>query len=77
MAVEPPKRIIALFDKRCHSRQDFSCEVESLERYCKTQAGQDTKKGLAATYVMTDGGATVFGYYTLSSYTIDAGELPS
>lgn len=77
MAVEqPPKRVIAIFDKARHSREGFSCEVESLERYFKTQAGQDAKKGLAAVYVMSDGAATAFGYYTLSSYTIDAGELP-
>ena len=76
MAVESPKRIIEPFDKSRHFREGFSCEVESLERYFKTQAGQDAKKGLAAIYVLTDGGATVLGYYTLSSYTIDAGELP-
>lgn len=77
MAVEqPPKRIIEIFDKARHSREGFSCEVESLERYFKTQAGQDAKKGLAAIYVMSDGAATVLGYYTLSSYTIDASELP-
>lgn len=77
MAVEQaPKRVIEKFDKTRHSREEFSCEVESLERYFKTQAGQDAKKGLAAIYVMSDGAATVLGYYTLSSYTIDASELP-
>jgi predicted GNAT family N-acyltransferase len=77
VAVEqPPKRVIERFDKTRHSREGFSCEVECIERYFKTQAGQDAKKGLAAIYVMSEGGANVLGYYTLSSYTIDAGELP-
>lgn len=75
MAVEqPPKRVIERFDKTRHSREGFSFEVESLERYFKTQAGQDAEKGLAAIYVMTEGGAAVLGYCTSSSYTIDAGE---
>lgn len=71
-----PKRIIEPFDKQRHSRENFSCEVESLERYFKEQAAQDARKSLAAVYVLTDGGGTVLGYYSLSSYTIDSGELP-
>jgi hypothetical protein len=56
------------------SREGFSCEVGSLDIFQNTsRAGW--QKGLAAIYVMSEGGATVLGYYTLSSYTIDAGEL--
>ncbi|MBZ5724268.1 MAG: GNAT family N-acetyltransferase [Acidobacteriia bacterium] len=63
------------FQKHRHSRDDFSCEVESLERYFKTQAAQEVAKKVAAVFVLAEG-RTVIGYYTLSSYTIDGGELP-
>jgi len=54
----------------------FSCEHERLNTYLKQQASQDVRKRVAAVYVLTPDGETVAGYYTLSQYTIDAGELP-
>jgi ribosomal protein S18 acetylase RimI-like enzyme len=63
------------FDKQRHNRDSFSCEVESLEKYFKTQASQDVRKHIAAVFVLADG-SEVLGYYTLSSYAIDASELP-
>ena len=59
-----------------HNRAAFSCEHERLNTYLKQQAGQDVRKRVAAVYVLTPDGKTVAGYYTLSQYTIDAGELP-
>jgi predicted GNAT family N-acyltransferase len=59
-----------------HDRAAFSCEHERLDRYLKHQAGQDVRKRVAAVYVLTPDGKTVAGYYTLSQYTVDAGELP-
>lgn len=59
-----------------HDRAAFSCEHERLNTYLKQQAGQDVRKRVAAVYVLTPNGKTVAGYYTLSQYTIDAGELP-
>ena len=49
--------------------------MESLEEYFKTQAGQDVKKRAAAVFVLAED-ANVLGYYTLSSYSIEPGELP-
>lgn len=74
MEAEKANRVIEPFEKRRHSRENFSCEVESLERYFKTQAGQDVKSKAAAVFVLAVG-SNVLGYYTLSSYVIDAGEL--
>jgi GNAT superfamily N-acetyltransferase len=68
-------RVLEPFDKKRHDRKSFSCEVESLEQYFKTRASQDVSKRVAAVFVLAEG-STVLGYYTLSSYTIDAGELP-
>ncbi len=64
-------------DKKKHDRAAFSCEHEPLNRYLREQASQDIKKRVAAVYVLTPDGKTVAGYYTLSQYAIDAGELPS
>ena len=72
--VEAPERAIEPLDKRRHFREGFSCESAALERYLKTQAAQDAQKKVAAVFVLAEG-RTVIGYYTLSSYTIDAGEL--
>jgi len=61
-----------------HNRADFSCGNLSLERYLKEQAGQDLRRGCAAPFVLLlkRGDSTILGYYTLSSYGIDVGELP-
>jgi predicted GNAT family N-acyltransferase len=63
-------------DKAKHDRAAFSCEQESLDRYLKEHASQEIKKRVAATYVLTPDGKTIAGYYTLSQYAIEAGELP-
>ena len=63
-------------DKKKHNRAAFSCEQESLEKYLKEHATQEIKKRVAAVYVLTPDGNTVAGYYTLSQYMIEAGELP-
>ena len=61
-----------------HNRADFSCGNASLDRYLKEQAGQDLRRGCATPFVLVSerGDTTVLGYYTLSSYGIDVGELP-
>src|SRR5258708_35807554 len=61
-----------------HNRAVFSCGNASLDRYLKEQAGQDLRRGCATPFVLVSerGGTTILGYYTLSSYGIDVGELP-
>ena len=63
-------------DKRVHNRAAFSCEHEALNVYLKEKASQEVKKRVAAVYVLTPDGKTIAGYYTLSHYTIEPGELP-
>lgn len=75
MEAETAHRVIEPFQKQRHSRGNFSCEVESLQQYFKTQARQDVKNKAAAVFVLAEN-ADVLGYYTLSSYTIEPGELP-
>ena len=63
-------------DKKVHHRAAFSCEHEALNVYLKERASQDVQKRVAAVYALTPDGKTIAGYYTLSQYTIDAGDLP-
>lgn len=59
-----------------HNKKKFSSGVLSLDNYLKNQAGQDIKKNVSVTYVLTTIPLTeVVGYYTLSSISIDASEL--
>jgi|SRR5579863_8006154 len=61
-----------------HDRASFSCGNAALDRYLKEQARQDLRRACATTFVLAPepGSPSIFGYYTLSSYGIDAGELP-
>ena len=73
---EEPRLRFEPLDKRKHDRAAFSCEQEALDRYLKERATQEIKKRVAAVYVLTPDGKTIAGYYTLSQYAIEAGELP-
>jgi predicted GNAT family N-acyltransferase len=59
-----------------HNRNDFSCGVEVLDHYLKRQAGQDVKKRVAATFVLSSDGRTIAGYYTLSQFAVELGTIP-
>ena len=64
-------------DKSRHDRAVFFCGKDALDNYLKKQAGQDVEKRVAAVFIATDDGKTIAGYYTLSQYSIQAGELPA
>ncbi|OHV83349.1 GNAT family N-acetyltransferase [Ensifer sp. LCM 4579] len=59
-----------------HERSGFESGVETLDRYFRTQAGQDARKKMAAPFnlVLQDG--SIAGFYTLSSTAIKLPELP-
>jgi predicted GNAT family N-acyltransferase len=60
-----------------HDRENFTCGVEPLDRYIQRQARQDADRKLATIFVLTSDGVTVAGFYSLSSQTIMADELPA
>jgi len=62
-----------------HNRVDFSCGNATLDRYLKEEAGQDLRRGGATPFVLVPErrDTAILGYYTLSSYGIDVGELPA
>lgn len=63
-------------DRKKHNRAAFSCEHQALTDYIKQQASQDVKKNVAAVFVLTPDRVTISGYYTLSQYGVDAGDVP-
>lgn len=60
-----------------HERGAFRCGVEALDRYFRTQAGQDARKNLAAPFVLVLPDGAVGGYYTLSATSVRLAELPA
>jgi ribosomal protein S18 acetylase RimI-like enzyme len=61
-----------------HDRAAFSCGVDALDRYLREQASQDERRNVARVFVAVgDEPHVVAGYYTLSSLSIDVGDLPA
>ena len=59
-------------------RSDFCCGSEPLERYLKTQAGQDVRRRVSACYVAVEKTTgRVAGYYTLSAADVAVSDLPA
>ncbi len=70
------KYLIEPLEKK-HNKNEFNCGVDALDHYLKTQAGQDIRKNVAVTHVLTaKDSEKILGYYTLSSIGIFPGDLP-
>ena len=76
---QPPADWVVEPLREDHDRKNFSCGNVSLDRYLKEQAGQDLRRACATPFVLAagPGSVSILGYYTLSSYGVDAGELPA
>ena len=59
-----------------HDRTSFVSGVEALDRYFRTQAGQDARKNMAAPFVLVLADGGIGGYYTLSSTGVVLADLP-
>jgi GNAT superfamily N-acetyltransferase len=61
-----------------HDRDDFTCGVESLDRYLKTQAGQDVRRKANAVFILREVNEQthVLGYYTVCAMAISQGDVP-
>ncbi len=78
MAKRPSEDLrIALLGEE-HDRGDFTCGVESLDRYLKTQAGQDVRRKVNAVFILSEVSepSHVLGYYTLCAMVISQGDVP-
>ncbi|MGB8259152.1 MAG: GNAT family N-acetyltransferase [Terracidiphilus sp.] len=75
-AGETPFRLVPLGKE--HDRQNFTCRVESLDSYLKTQAGQDMRRKANAVCVLVteERPEEVAGYFTLCATSLAPGGIP-
>jgi len=61
-----------------HDRGGFSCGVESLDHYLKTQASQDIRRKANAVFILAEQAAprTILGYATLCATALEFGDVP-
>ena len=61
-----------------HDRDGFSCGVDSLDRYLRTQAGQDVRRRANGVFVLVEPerSAVILGYYTLCATSLPPGDVP-
>jgi GNAT superfamily N-acetyltransferase len=61
----------APFDRRTHRVDQFSCGEETLDRWLRAYAGQNQQRDAARTFVTTEPGGRVVGYYTLVAAQVE------
>jgi len=62
---------------KTYKKAIFSCGIDALDGYLQTQAGQDARRGVTATYVLTAAKSKLIaGYYMLSATSIALNALP-
>ena len=73
----PDLRIEALAPH--HDRDGFSCGVDSLDRYLRTQASQDVRRKANGVFVLVEPERpnVVLGYYTLCATGLPQGDVPA
>ena len=61
-----------------HNRATFSCGVQDLDDYLKTQASQDMRRKANAVFVMVGVNAPtqIIGYFNLCAYGVSQGKVP-
>jgi GNAT superfamily N-acetyltransferase len=60
-----------------HDRKDFDCGKQPLTDWLKRLAGQNEERDISRTFVVVrPGESRVFGYYSLSSYSIRYEDVP-
>ncbi len=62
-----------------HDRDGFSCGVDSLDRYLRTQASQDVRRKANGVFILVepDKPDVVLGYYTLGATGLSQGDVPA
>jgi GNAT superfamily N-acetyltransferase len=73
----PDLKIAALASH--HDREGFSCGVESLDRYLRTQASQDVRRMANGVFILVEPQKpkVVLGYYALCATALAQGEVPA
>lgn len=62
--------------KKRHNRDAFVCGKPAMDKYLQTRSSQDVKRDMTVVFVLEGEHDTdIAGFYTLSSLSIDAGDL--
>jgi GNAT superfamily N-acetyltransferase len=71
-----PDLRVELLDS-AHDRAGFTCGVESLDRYLKTQASQDLRRKANGVFVLIEAAAParILGFYTVCATALPQGEV--
>jgi len=74
---QPDLKIEALASH--HDRDGFSCGVDSLDRYLRTQASQDVRRKANGVFILVepDKPDIILGYYTLCATALAQGDVPA
>lgn len=64
------------YDPDRHDVSTFSCGEESLDVWLREQAFASTKRGTARTWVWSDTGGCVVGYYALAAHKVARERVP-
>lgn len=59
-----------------HDRSGFSCGQADLDDWFRRRAGQDDRRNVARVFVATDSELGVVGFYSLSAFKLELGDLP-
>lgn len=61
-----------------HDRDGFCCGVDSLDRYLRTQAGQDVRRKANGVFILVEleKPQVILGYYTLCATALPQGDVP-
>jgi GNAT superfamily N-acetyltransferase len=62
-----------------YDRGAFWCGIDSLDRYLRSQAGQDVRRRANGVFILVavDAVETVLGYYTLCFASLPQGDVPA
>lgn len=62
-----------------HDRGAFSCGIDSLDRYLRTQAGQDVRRRANGVFILVviDAVETILGYYTFCAASLPQVDVPA
>jgi predicted GNAT family N-acyltransferase len=79
MPALPPADLLVLPLGKQHDKNGFTCGVESLDRYLKTQAGQDMQRKANGVFVLSaiEEPSRIIGYYTLCATSVNHGDVPA
>ncbi|MDQ8756184.1 GNAT family N-acetyltransferase [Sphingosinicella sp. LHD-64] len=59
-----------------HDRSTFSCGQADLDDWFRRRAGQDERRNVARVFVAVDSDLGVVGFYSLSAFKLEIGDLP-